>query len=117
MPLRARRGVAFAAACAWLVACPQGLAAADDPPHPVFNWYGQSGLLDMPSAKMLPDGELAVTVASLGSLSERYNLTFQALPWLEATFRYARIDRIAGGTDLFDRSLSLKFRLIEEEGW
>src|SRR5262249_38649252 len=87
-----------------------------DPPR-VLNWYGQSGLLDTPGAKMLPDGELAATISSLGGLSERYNLTFQALPWLEGTFRYARIDRIASGRDLFHRSLGVKTRLVEEQGW
>src|SRR5215471_6222154 len=94
-----------------------GSALAADAPRPLLNWYGQSGLLEMPSAHMLPDGELSATISSLGSLSERYNLTFQALPWLEGTFRYARIDRIAGGSDLFDRSLSVKMRLVEEQGW
>jgi hypothetical protein len=116
MRFRARRKVAFAAACALVGLCPQGGRAAEEP-RPVLNWYGQSGLLDMPSARMLPDGELAVTIASLGSLSERYNLTFQALPWLEASFRYARIDKLAGNGDLFDRSLSFKARLVQENGW
>ena len=98
------------------VFCYRSVAAAADSPG-VLNWYGQSGLLDTPGAKMLPDGELAVTISSLGGLSERYNLTFQALPWLQGTFRYARIDKIAGGHDLFDRSLGVKMRLVEEEGW
>src|SRR5882672_4702122 len=90
-------------------------ALAGEAPRPTLNWYGQSGLLDMPSAHMLPDGRLAVTVSSIGSLTERYNLTFQALPWLEASFRYARIDRLAG-VDLFDRSLSFKARIVQESG-
>src|SRR5262245_20633600 len=112
MQLCARRQSAIAAA--FLLACwPASTRAGEAPPVPVLNWYGQSGLLDMPSARMLPDAQLAVTVSSIGSLTERYSLTFQALPWFEATFRYSRIDRLAG-VDLFDRSLSFKARLVQE---
>ena len=85
MHLCGRREGAIAAA--FLLLCPASVSAAEAP-KPILNWYGQSGLLDMPSARMLPDGELAVTISSLGSMTERYNLTFQALPWLEASFRY-----------------------------
>ena len=78
--------------------------------------YGDLGLLDMPSARMAPDGEVAVTVGSLQG-SQRYNFSFQAFPWLEGSFRYSRIaDYQLPGFDLFDRSLGLKVRLLKEDG-
>jgi len=49
----------------------------------------------------------SATVFSIGSLTERYNLTFQALPWRKRASAMPRIDRLAC-VDLFDRSLSFK---------
>lgn len=89
-----------------------------DPPQ-IYNFYGEVGLLDMPSARFNHDGELSFTVSSSPTM-DRYNLGFQALPWLETEFRYARIDRYALGTegDLYDRSLGFKIRLLQEtESW
>jgi hypothetical protein len=53
------------------------------------NTFGEIGMLDMPSAHMADDGQLAFTFGDVGS-TQRYNLTFQALPWLAASFRYSR---------------------------
>lgn len=83
------------------------------PPPPIYNFYGQVGLLDMPTAQFAPDGELAISMSTTKTL-DRYNLTFQAFPWLEAAFRYSRLDRANAGTDLYDRSLSFKIRLADE---
>jgi hypothetical protein len=82
--------------------------------------YGGVGLLDMRTARFLPDGYLAFT-ASLTEPDDRYALTFQALPWAEFTFRYA-IDRGFPNFDpvhpapatLHDRSFDVKFRLWHE---
>lgn len=79
----------------------------------IVNFYGQVGLLDMPTARFAPDGELGLTISSTRVL-DRYNLNFQALPWLEAVFRYSRVDRASNGADLYDRSLSFKIRLAQE---
>jgi hypothetical protein len=80
--------------------------------------YGDIGLLDMPSARMAPDGEVAVTVGSLQG-SQRYNFSFQAFPWFEGSFRYSHISNFpspaqAPGFSLFDRSLGIKVRLLQE---
>ena len=89
-------------------------------PPPIYDFYGEVGLLDMPTARLRADGELSMTV-SVNPIMERYNLGFQALPWLEAVFRYSRLDRYysAGpGGDLYDRSLSIRARLFQEtEFW
>jgi len=81
---------------------------------PAYNFAGQTGLLDMPTARFQADGEMSATVSSMHAI-DRYSLGFQALPWLETTFRYSRIDRLlSGGRDLYDRSLGVKIRLSQE---
>ena len=70
----------------------------------------------MPTARFEQDGEISATVSSLHAI-DRYNLGFQALPWLEVTFRYARLDRYLEpheGGDLYDRSLGFKIKLLQE---
>lgn len=96
-------------------------AAAESPnwpgPQPL-NTYGHSGLLEMPSARMMDDGEFAMTLAR-GPESFRATLSFQVFPWLEAAFRYGRINDFFANVDpedpdLLDRSFSLKVRLLQE---
>ncbi|BCW89256.1 hypothetical protein sos41_24130 [Alphaproteobacteria bacterium SO-S41] len=93
-------------------------ATATDWPAPQpLNTYGHTGLLEMPSARMMQDGEFALTVAQ-GPHAFRTALSFQVFPWLEAAFRYSRIDSYflpsEGDKDLLDRSFSLKLHLVEE---
>ncbi|MBS0274815.1 MAG: YjbH domain-containing protein [Proteobacteria bacterium] len=78
------------------------------------NLYGQVGLLDMPSARFMPDGEISFTTSTTPAM-DRYALGFQAVPWLEATFRYSRIDTYLPNFDLYDRSLGFKIRLSKED--
>jgi len=75
---------------------------------PVRNLFGDVGILDMPSARMAPDGQLAFTFGDLGK-KQHYGLDFQALPWLETSFRFSRI-----GVKYYDRSFGLKVRLLSE---
>ncbi|MDE2135351.1 MAG: YjbH domain-containing protein [Alphaproteobacteria bacterium] len=72
--------------------------------------YGEIGILDLPSAHMANDGELAFSVGDVGS-AQRYNLSFQFLPWLEGTFRYVRVDPVPQD---YQRNFSLKIRLSRE---
>ena len=65
-------------------------------PAPTYDTYGEIGLLDMPSAHMAPDGELTFSMGDVGN-SQRYALTFQALPWLSASFRYSHVVGIYSG--------------------
>ena len=83
-------------------------------PQPL-NTYGQTGLLEMPSARTMSDGEFAVTLAQ-GPESFRTSLSFQVFPWMEASFRYSRINNYFAleDKDLLDRSFSLKLRLVDE---
>jgi hypothetical protein len=89
---------------------------------PIYDLYGEVGLLDMPSARIASDGTMSATF-SADHTDEHYNLGFQFLPWLETTFRYSRIDRYQLANpashqgDLYDRSLSLKVRLSREDDY
>ncbi|WP_392342668.1 YjbH domain-containing protein [Phaeobacter sp. BS23] len=86
-------------------------------PAPSLNFYGSPGLVDMPSAEMLPDGQFTSTYSWFGGQA-RYNLTFQATPWLSASFRYNGIQtngaQIAGFSTYYDRGFDVRLRLLRE---
>lgn len=71
--------------------------------------YGTTGLIEVPSARMQPDGTFSFAITH-DSLIESYAITYQAFPWLEGTFRYT------GTKDFFhwDRNYELKARLLSE---
>lgn len=79
--------------------------------------YGAPGMLDMPSARFMPDGSLTITAASKQP-DDRITVAFQALPWLETTARYSVIYGYTKSNpetpDLYDRSLGFKVRLLNE---
>lgn len=83
--------------------------------RPSLNFYGVTGLIDMPSAEMLPDGQVAIGISTFGA-STRTTLTFQALPRVQASFRYSGIkDANLSGFDTYrDRSFDVKFLLKRE---
>ena len=84
-------------------------------PPASLNFYGSPGLMDMPSAEMLPDGQFTAGTSWFGGQG-RTTLTFQALPWVSASFRYNSIrDWNLGGFDTYyDRGFDLRFRLFKE---
>ncbi|MFC3612573.1 YjbH domain-containing protein [Lutimaribacter marinistellae] len=84
-------------------------------PEPSLNFYGSPGLIDMPTAEMMPDGQFATTVSYFGGQG-RYTLTFQALPWLSASFRYNSIRNwnLGGFPTYYDRGFDVRFRLLKE---
>jgi exopolysaccharide biosynthesis protein YbjH len=115
---RLRAGVAVLAMTTALA--PGTIAPAQDaPPRPSLNLYGVTGLIDMPSGEAQPDGQVSANWAMFGNTA-RTNFTFQFLPWLSGTLRYAKIYEwnLPGEPeeDLFDRSLDLQFQLLEERG-
>lgn len=71
--------------------------------------YGTTGLIDVPSARFEIDGILALG-ASIDDRHRQFSMTYQATPWLQATFRYT------GYQDYFywDRNYEVKARLISE---
>lgn len=84
-------------------------------PPPSLNFYGSAGLIDTPSAEMLPDGQFTTTISSFAGQT-RYTLTFQALPWLSASFRYSAIQNwnLGGFPTYYDRGFDLRMRLLRE---
>lgn len=84
-------------------------------PPPSLNFYGSAGLIDMPSAEMLPDGQYTTTVSHFAGQT-RFNLTFQAFPWMSATFRYNGINdlNLFGFSTYYDRGFDLRLRLLKE---
>lgn len=82
---------------------------------PTPSLYGGVGLLDMRDARFMPDGYLWIS-ADVKQPDNRIALSWQALPWLETTFRYAINYALApiGQRALYDRSFDFKIRLFQE---
>jgi hypothetical protein len=108
--------------------------AQTEPPRtlasqPTLNFFGLPGLMDMPSAGAMSDGTLGFTIAHAAGQTSG-TLSFQVLPRLTATFRYAGIEgfnpepgpggvnqTLPPGVYFFDRSFDLHWLAIEEGGW
>ncbi len=84
----------------------------DDQTYQIRNLYGEVGLIDMPGAHMADDGQITVSVSALKD-TQRYGFSFQALPWLEGSFRYSHLSGLFG-SNYYDRSFGVKLRLFEE---
>ena len=83
---------------------------------PTLNNFGEPGILDMPSAEMLPDGQLAAVVSGFGG---QYKVAsyFQVAPWLGFAFRYSGIRNTFLNTAFdpyYDRGFDVRFRLAQE---
>ena len=74
--------------------------------------YGTTGLIDLPSARMQEDAFLTVG-AHFDDRHRSYTLTYQATPWLEATFRYTGFEQFL----FWDRNYEIKARLWSEDYW
>ena len=79
--------------------------------------YGTPGLVDMPTAQVLNENEVALTSSVFGK-NIRNTFTFQVLPRVYGSFRYSIIrDFSPGGAndgDLFDRSFDLHYQILDE---
>lgn len=91
-------------------------AAAEEVPA-TGGTFGGAGLIEMPNARTRPDGTLEFG-ASLRRDRRFWHLHFQALPFLDATFRVAeRLDGFTGTRFTTDRSFDIRLRLVEESDW
>lgn len=70
---------------------------------------GITGIIDIPSARMMQDGYLRASLTKQNTVSV-YSLNYQPTPWLESTFRYVGFEDFS----YYDRSYEAKIRLIEE---
>ena len=100
--------------CALLSATAQTAAAQET----TYTLYGTPGLVEMPTARSAPDGELIASY-SHWNLQRKTSFTFQLTPRLSGTFRYSGLDERSGpGTDgTYDRSFDLKYRILDETDW
>ena len=90
-----------------LAACPVVSEAGD---------FGTTGLITLPSARMQADGSLTATIAR-NEVADIYNVTFQATPFIETSFRYSIFnprDRVVSIDENRDRSYEVKLRLLQE---
>lgn len=98
------------------------LQAQEAPQQKVtLNFYGVPGLVDMPTAQSLPDGEITFTSSLFGRFN-RNTLTFQIAPWLQGSFRYSGTRGLTLGgfgpnDTYYDRSFDIRVRLLEEQRW
>lgn len=117
-PRRARKRFLRVGVAQFFLLCAMAApAAADEMFYNPRTTYGETGILDMPSARTAPEGEIAFTVSALQG-TQHYNASIQILPWLEASFRYSHIIKLFDvpplTTGLYDRSFGMKIRLFQE---
>ncbi|MFT3974276.1 MAG: YjbH domain-containing protein [Amaricoccus sp.] len=126
---RLRAGAAVLALAAAAAIAPGASAPAQDVPsrdaegrevaahRPSMNLYGSTGIIDLPSAEMQPDGQVTASYSQFGGFVRR-NFDFQALPRLEMSLRYSTIHDWGRPQnpdyDLFDRSLDMRLQLLRE---
>lgn len=104
-----------------VVLLPYSLAHAE--PRYTQNDFGGVGLLQTPTARMAPAGELSFNANRTDPIS-RYSISLQPLDWLEGTFRYTSVsNRLYGPTALSgdqsnkDKAVDVKVRLLQESHW
>lgn len=85
--------------------------------------FGGSGLLQMPTARMVRDGQFYAGFSYVYPYT-RYFVTLQPLPWLEGTVKYTSVANVAYGPEAFsgdqsykDKSADLKIRLLQESDY
>jgi len=100
---------------------PYSLAHAE--PRYTQSDFGGVGLLQTPTARMAPTGELSLNANRTEPYS-RYSLSLQPLDWLEGTFRYTSIsnrmygsEALSGNQSYKDKAVDLKARLWQESHW
>ncbi|KMN09775.1 YjbH domain-containing protein [Pseudomonas helleri] len=104
-----------------VILLPYGFVHAE--PRYTQNDFGGVGLLQTPTARMAPAGELSLNANRTDPYS-RYSLSLQPLDWLEGTFRYTTISNIKYGPESFsgdqsykDKAVDVKARLLQETHW
>ncbi|MFU2328613.1 YjbH domain-containing protein [Pseudomonas sp. NFX98] len=100
---------------------PCGLAHAE--PRFTQNDFGGVGLLQTPTARMAPAGELSVNASRTDPYS-RYSISLQPFDWLEGSFRYTAItnrkygpESLSGDQSYKDKAVDVKVRLWQESHW
>lgn len=90
--------------------------------QPTASDWGEIGLLQTPTARMLPAGDARLHISRVAPYT-RSTVMLQPMDWLEAGFRYTDISNrlygpaIAGNQSYKDKSLDFKIRLTKESQW
>ncbi len=96
-----------------ITSLPSGPAHAD----PRLSTYGTPGLVEMPTADVMEDGQLALSFSRFADTSKT-TLFFQMLPQVYGAFRYSVIDDFSVNGALYDRSFDMHIQLTKEtERW
>lgn len=104
----------LACSAAFFILALSAAKADDAPAMQPHTMFGNVGIIELPSARMAPDGELTAG-ASFFENTQRYVLGFQALPWLETSFRYSGLQHFDPDFPVYyDRSFAVKARLWDE---
>ena len=79
-----------------------------------LSFYGTPGLIDLPTADPMRDGDVSLSVGhSPGTVRTVFH--FQVTPRISGVFRYGTLDNFfASGDTLYDRSFDFQFRLVDE---
>ncbi len=92
-------------------------------PRYTQNDFGGVGLLQTPTARMAPAGEISINANRTDPYS-RYSFSLQPFDWMEGTFRYTSIsNREYGSADASgeqsykDKAFDVKFRMVQEDRW
>lgn len=96
-----------------LVAAVQLWPATAVQADPGLSAYGTPGLIEMPTAEVMDDGQLAFTFSRFADTSKS-TLFFQVLPYVYGAFRYSVIDNYSNRGTNYDRSFDLHIQLAEE---
>ena len=94
-------------------------ADASDTKQIISGNFGLPGIIDLPSAKRFPDGELVLTQQVHKSLA-RSGISFQALPRVGVSFRYS--GHGVGGSEAYgrinhDRSFDVHISVLDESSF
>ncbi|SDK69541.1 YjbH domain-containing protein [Paracoccus chinensis] len=98
---------------------PAGAGFADPMIGTVTNRYGLPGVIDTPTAEMMPDATLGA-VLGYTELGNSTGLSFQILPRVTAVLRYGKFDSTEEDRGYVrDRSFDIRVSLLDESlgGW
>ena len=90
-------------------------------PGPTSSNYGDTGLLEIPTARLMPEGSLKIGINSFDPY-EVTAMTATPFSWLEATFRYTELENqlyspypsYSGNQSLKDKAFDVKVKILNE---
>ncbi|MEO0344026.1 MAG: YjbH domain-containing protein [Pseudomonadota bacterium] len=89
-----------------------GPATADMDPS--IGFYGTAGLIEMPTADMLPDAELSISYSEFAN-AENIAVGFQFLPQLSMTYRIQRLSSFGfDGGSRYDGIWDINYQILPE---